>query len=260
MADTKIICIGPIDGAPADRAFMLAPLTGEISAETIIFAGDAIDGLQKVLDNFSHRRVQCEPALHVAAHVLDLPVADLNSNELELRVDLALCIENAADLPATEPPGLRRYLLQGISNLKFSPCWARFDDGSMAFASIQGVSVGGRCDAEATVTFGFTPETHIHVVADRPEHFDLQIFFHDRPRYIIEALLRAYALSFRPSLRLDGAAPPVGWLERWGPAVGSVLYTLSLLGSHQLHQSLQLDDPSGVHLACQVEMLSSGQQ
>lgn len=258
MSETRIVAIGPIDDAPPDRACMLAPLTGEISPETVVFAGDPVAGLEQLFAKLGHRNVVCEPALRGAAEALGLPVAELDIDDLELRADLALTITDPPDLPATRPPQLRRYLLQGLGFLRGSPTWRRFDNGSMGFATVEGRSPAGPCDVRATVTFGFAPSTHVHFVAEGPDPFDLRIFSEDRPSYVIEALSRAYALPFRPSLRVNEAVPPPGWLDRWGPAVGSALYLFSTLTEGELRKFMEVTSQSGVALKCQVEMLSTG--
>ncbi len=241
---------------PADRTFVLAPLTEEVSVGSIMFASDPFSGLQRILSALGHRRVRCEPALAAAAKKLGLPVTELDIDALELRADLALAIGDLSDIPPTEPPLLRRYLLQGLGALRGSLTWERLDGGRMAFASVQGRSVSGDCDADATLTFGLVPEAFIHIVANHPTPFDLIIRLDPQPAYIVEALSRAYALPFRPSLQLDGRFPPSGWLDRMGPAIGTICYLLSLLSAHELSKSMLLTDPSGVDLRCQVQMLS----
>jgi hypothetical protein len=254
MAVTRIIAIGPVEGVPIERAVMLAPLSAAVRAEDVIFAGDAMAGLRQVLDRLGHRDVACEPTLAEAARALGLPVAELDPPELELRADLALAIEDPADLPTTDPPLLRRYLLQGLGALRASPAWGFLDEGGTASFAVQGHGRSGRCDAAGTVSFGFVPEAHPHLVSDGPDPFDLTILPVPGPAHAVEALSRAYALPFRPALRLDKAVPPAGWLDHWGPAMGAVFYLLGLLGPGETRKSLTMSDPAGVEVACEVAL------
>lgn len=254
VTQTRIITLGPIEGLPPDRAILVAPLSAAVRAQDVVFASDALVGLRQVLDGLGHRDVTCEPGLAEAAHALGLPVAPLDLPELELRADLALALDDPSDLPSTHPPHLRSYLLRGLAALRPSPAWTYLDEGGTARFAVEGQTAAGRCDAFGSISFGFVPETHLHVVSEGPAPFDLLILSAPGPSHAVEALSRAYGLPFRPALRLDDAMPPPEWLTQWGPAIGAALYLLGLLGPGETHKSLTMSDPAAVQLACEVAL------
>ena len=124
---------------PADRTFVLAPLTEEVSVGSIMFASDPFSGLQRILSALGHRRVRCEPALAAAAKKLGLPVTELDIDALELRADLALAIRGPVRHTAYRASPAAPIFAAGAGcPTGVTRLWERLDGGRMAFASVQG--------------------------------------------------------------------------------------------------------------------------
>jgi hypothetical protein len=263
MADPLVIRIGPIKTPSSEELFLYAPLSRHIVPDQVLFAGDDKSGLEMMQKQLGGRAFRCEPLLAEAAQEIGLPIAELDTEMLELRADVALSLRELEGFPPTDPIDHRRFLLRGLGALRNGPVWARLDSGSTAFGRVDGVVGKAPCDADISVSFGFVPSQHLHIVmdpdapADGAAKYDVRIALRNSPAYLLEPLGRAYALDCVPSLIVNDTPPDVEWLTRWAAPMGASLYALGIMRANELRKSLTLDDPVGLHISCSMEISSS---